>query len=1284
MAGEAVTRGAPRGSGRRGCRSPAAGRLVAGLFCGLLAGAAAQASPTGPTVAHGSAHFARPDAATLDVTTTTPNAVINWQGFSIGAGETTRFTQPGASSAVLNRVTGSDPSSILGQLLSNGRVFLVNPSGIVFGEDAVVDTAGLVASTLGIGDDDFLAGRYRFAGGPEAGDIANRGLIESGAGGVFLLAPSIENSGVVRTDGGDLVLAAGRTVTLTSLDLDGLAVEVQAPEDEALNLGQLVAGRGAAGVFAGSIRNAGTVEANAVTVDEQGVVHLVAQADVTLEAGGKVAAEGPSGGDIRVESATGTTWVSGEVSARASEGAGGTVRLLGDRVGLEGAVVAASGPTGGGEVLVGGDVGGEGEVPAARSTYVSADSTVSADASADGDGGKVVVFAQGFANVQGRLSARGGPDGGDGGFVETSGRASLDVLHAPDTTAPNGDGGEWLIDPNDIEIVPGRGRAGIGGANPFESTGDSARIGVELIVDALSGGQTVRVETTESGANSEPGDIDLNAPLAIEATTGTNALVLDAHGDIVIGQPITDARGGAVLHLGLLAGEEILIAADVTLFDAYLGTEAGQRTVTMTDGATLTLDASEWEADHHAIHVGSPDHAIADGAAVETVVLRNGASLVGEGTWIIVGGGIVSFVGGDLADGGDGTLRIESGSMVEARSVTIGHQSGSRGSMTVTGAGSTLVTRGSDNGVVVGNDGNGTLHVLDGGLVDTLDFKVARGTGTGRAFIRGIAANGDRSRVIASPVNGKYTGIYANEGGFARVGGRAGSDGRLEILEGGLFRAVDDDDTYGPGFQLTRDKGSTGTLLIDGEGSSLEVIQSGPAGEFGPYATLGRRGRGVAVIRNGGSLLVRGEEAEVEVSRDGVNPDFPDPDAGPINQRSEVSILSGGRIEVDGARSYVVIGNRGPAADGVVTVSGPGSTLVTRGTDNRIIVGDEGSGTLEVLDGALVDTLSIRVAESGAGRLLVSGVAADGVRSRVIASPANGRHSGVFADFSSYARVGHLDGADGRLEIRDGGLLRVRDGDGTHGPLLDIARFKGSAGTVLIDGPGSSLEIIQDGPAVRDTPDVPDGPAAQLGRRGHGTTIIRNGGRLLIRGESAVALVSVDGIYERFPDSDTGPIEQPSAVIVESGGRIEIEGAGAELVIGDSGPAADGEVTVTGPDAVVDVSGTASRIVVGDDGATGVLETRDGGGVRYGELVVGANGSTNVTASAESQVLEQADEVTDEVLTAREPTAQEGAGDDREPEEEGEDDEDEEDTEEGAADGESGEADDEELQPCPT
>ena len=87
---------------------------------------------------------------------------LNWRSFSIAKDETTRFIQQSAASTVLNRVTGVDPSQILGVLQSNGRVFLINPNGIVFGAGAQIDTAGLVASTLNLSNQDFLAGRLRF------------------------------------------------------------------------------------------------------------------------------------------------------------------------------------------------------------------------------------------------------------------------------------------------------------------------------------------------------------------------------------------------------------------------------------------------------------------------------------------------------------------------------------------------------------------------------------------------------------------------------------------------------------------------------------------------------------------------------------------------------------------------------------------------------------------------------------------------------------------------------------------------------------------------------------------------------------------------------------------------------------------------------------------------------------------------------------------------------------------------------------------------------------------
>src|SRR4051812_11442553 len=153
---------------------------VAACFSG-----AGLANPVSPTVVSGQATFAQ-FGKTLTITNT-PGAIINWGGFSIRADEATRFVQQSSSSSVLNRVVGQDPSVILGQLQSNGRVFLINPSGILFGAGSQIDVAGLDASSLDINNADFIAGRMKFRGSGGEGAVVNRGEIRTPAGGqVFL------------------------------------------------------------------------------------------------------------------------------------------------------------------------------------------------------------------------------------------------------------------------------------------------------------------------------------------------------------------------------------------------------------------------------------------------------------------------------------------------------------------------------------------------------------------------------------------------------------------------------------------------------------------------------------------------------------------------------------------------------------------------------------------------------------------------------------------------------------------------------------------------------------------------------------------------------------------------------------------------------------------------------------------------------------------------------------------------------------------------------------------
>ncbi|WP_292932130.1 filamentous hemagglutinin N-terminal domain-containing protein [Noviherbaspirillum sp.] len=401
--------------------------LIAGCFAGNIL-----ANPLGPQVVNGQASFVS-QGNTLSITNT-PGAIINWQNFSINPGELTRFLQQNPDSAVLNRVTGGDPSAILGALQSNGKVFLINPNGILFGQGAQVDVNGLIASTLHLSNEDFLLGRMNFQAGSTAGRIQNQGAITTPSGGqVLLIAPNVENSGIITSPKGEVLLAAGHTVQLVDSANPALHVVLSAPENEAINLGQIIAQGGKTGIYGALIHQRGIVNANSAVVGENGKIVFKASRDTILD--------------------------TGSVTTATGEGRGGEIDVLGDRVGLAGgARVDASGKTGGGTVLVGGDYHGENAaVPNARRTYVGSGADIKADATDSGNGGKVIVWSDEVTRNHGNISARGGAQGGDGGFVESSGKQTLEHHAAVDVSAPKGKGGTLLLDPATITIVGGSG-----------------------------------------------------------------------------------------------------------------------------------------------------------------------------------------------------------------------------------------------------------------------------------------------------------------------------------------------------------------------------------------------------------------------------------------------------------------------------------------------------------------------------------------------------------------------------------------------------------------------------------------------------------------------------------------------------------------------------------------------------------------------------------------------------------------------------------------------------------
>ncbi|NBS84354.1 MAG: filamentous hemagglutinin N-terminal domain-containing protein, partial [Verrucomicrobia bacterium] len=185
------------------------------------------ANPTGGTVAAGSA-LIESTGNTMTITTS-DRAVIHWQGFSIGAGETTQFVQPSSSSAVLNRVTSGDASHLLGNLQANGQVYLLNPNGIFIGNGAVINVGSFLATTANIADTDFMkGGNLAFSGATDSA-IINQGSITATAGDVMLLARTVKNTetGTISAPQGTVAMAAGTQFYLKKDEIGAMRVEVK-------------------------------------------------------------------------------------------------------------------------------------------------------------------------------------------------------------------------------------------------------------------------------------------------------------------------------------------------------------------------------------------------------------------------------------------------------------------------------------------------------------------------------------------------------------------------------------------------------------------------------------------------------------------------------------------------------------------------------------------------------------------------------------------------------------------------------------------------------------------------------------------------------------------------------------------------------------------------------------------------------------------------------------------------------------------------------------------------
>ena len=416
--------------------------------------------PVGGVVAAGAATISTA-GSTMNINQASNRVAINWSGFDIGSNATVNFVQPSASSVALNRVNSPNPSQIFGSLNANGQVFLMNSAGVYFAPGANVNVGGIVATTHQMGDADFMNGSTTFTQGKASGSIINDGTIKTGIGGyIALLAPEVQNNGVLLAQQGTIALAGGEAITLNFgalSKLDSLTITpsllntlidnrslIQAPD------GLVILSARAVNQLTGSVVNSGTIEADGIS---------------------------QSGGRIILEASSSINH-SGVISANAapsSNGNGGTISIIAD----------LSNPNS-------------------------------------------------QTNISGSISAQGGALGGDGGQVETSG-SNLNIANSASVTtlAPLGKTGTWLLDPTNFTIASGAGVQTTSG------------MGADALTTALNS-NSVNITTAATG--SDPGDINVNAPVSWSA----NMLTLTAANSVNVNAAMNiSGTGTLAMNTGL-------------------------------------------------------------------------------------------------------------------------------------------------------------------------------------------------------------------------------------------------------------------------------------------------------------------------------------------------------------------------------------------------------------------------------------------------------------------------------------------------------------------------------------------------------------------------------------------------------------------------------------------------------------------------------------------------------------------------------------------------------------
>lgn len=919
-------------------------KAVAIAVAACFTGGAAQANPTNPAVVHGTAAFQQAGGV-LNVTNS-HNAIINWGSFSIGVNELTRFIQPSALSAVLNRVTGQDPSAILGALQSNGRVFLINPNGIMFGAGAQINVAGLVASTLNLSNSDFLSGRMNFTDGTGAGAVVNQGAINANGGPVYLVGNAVTNQGIITSPQGEIVLAAGNSVELVNPGTPNLRVEIQADNHEARNLGSIAAEAGRIGIFAGLIKQGGLINADSV-VAEGGRILLKSTKRTDIEAGSVTSARGTNGGQILVLSdmEQGTTSVQGTIdassNAAASPGNGGFIDTSGGQIRIgSGVSIHTAGANGGAD--------GTWLIDPVYDFYIGGpNANIDAATLVDtlNNNGVGIVIAT--ANV-------GAPDYYGGGYFGSatwpdpipSGNGDLFVS---DSVVWNSANSLTLTAQRNVQVGDAITNAGTGGINIYAGWDGSSspssptlsQSGSIQLNAPVSTAGVVRLQATDSIGQSASGAIAASGLLAISTgssvnlATATNSVgtvagsaigqfALKNSGNLVVGavsgnngidvqgsSPGMHATVGLEVTAGNLTIDKPVSVNGANAIEMGFG---GDATVAFTASGNITVnDSVEASGGNAGSAFSSPGYA----GGNAQVTMSAGNALVVSSTGSVnatggTGGYMYSGVGGN---GGTALVQLTSA-----------------GNMTVDGS---IGATGGDMGYGYsggGTGGNATVRLTSTGGALALNSNITVSADGGEGNYSGSVAG----HALVDLKSAGTLGIAGNTtvratGGEGFDGAQSGN-GQVKIASTGGSVTIDGSGIYGYGGDADfyySGNGGNGTVQIEAPGS-VTITNSNVTGNGGDGAEGGNGGGGVVLLSATGGITVASNSNLSALGGDAGSSyyyTFSGTGGG-----AGLTMLAGGAIVIDGSEGFATGGAGDVGGDAAINIVNGGSfTLANAG-----------------------------------------------------------------------------------------------------------------------------------------------------------------------------------------------------------------------------------------------------------------------------------------------------------------------------------------------------------------